>query len=302
MNRLSLRVAAVSGASGFVGRAVVRALTDDGWEVLRLVRRAAGAGEIAWDPDAGTIDEAGLEGIDAVVHLAAESIAGLWTPAKKRRILESRVRGTRLLATALAGLSEPPQTLVTASGVGYYGDAGDDLLTESSPAGDDFMARTCVAWEAAAAAASGIRVVHTRFGIVLHPAGGALRLMLPAFRLGLGARLGNGRQWLSWISLRDAARVVRFVIDRPDIAGGVNSVAPGAVRNADFTRTLASVLGRPAPFAIPAWALRTFSGGMADSLLLASQHAVPAVLTEKDFTFDQPYLRTALTEGLDANA
>jgi uncharacterized protein len=291
-----VRRVAISGAGGFIGHAVARSFAVAGWTVERLVRRQAGPGEISWDPDAGRVDRSALEGITAFIHLAGEPIAGIWTEAKKRRILESRARGTRLVAESIAALRSPPRILVSASGVGYYGDAGERLLTEDSPPGEDFLARVCREWERGTdpAADAGIRVVNTRFGIVLDPEGGALGLMLPAFRLGLGGKLGSGRQWMSWIGLRDAARVVRFAVATESLAGPVNATSPAPVRNAEFTRALGGSLRRPAFLAVPAVALRTFTGGMADSLLLASQRAVPAALERHGFRFEAPDLEDVL--------
>lgn len=293
---------AVSGAGGFVGSALTRSLGAEGVTVLRLVRREAGSGEISWDPDRGTIDRERLDGVDGVVHLAGESIAGVWTPARKRRILASRTLGTRLLATTLATLDRPPEVLVSASGVGYYGDAGDVELTEASPPGDDFLARVCVGWEQASepAARGGVRVVNTRFGLVLDPSGGALATMLPAFRLGLGARLGDGRQWLSWISLPDVVAVLRRALTDPSLYGPVNAVAPRPVRNREFTAALGKALHRPAVLAVPAPVLRAVTGGMADALLLASQKAVPAVLERAGFAFQTPTIDGLMGRVLDA--
>ncbi|MEX2584104.1 MAG: TIGR01777 family oxidoreductase [Gemmatimonadota bacterium] len=301
MTHATGRRVAVSGASGFIGGALVDSFRADGWEVLRLTRRRAGAEEVEWRPEAGYVDAARLEGIDAFVHLAGESINGLWTPGKKRAILESRARGTRLLATTLASLQRPPRIFVSASGVGYYGNAGEDVLREDSPPGDDFLARVCVAWEdgADAARAAGLRVVHPRFGLVLDPAGGALAMMMPAFRLGAGARLGSGRQWMSWISRTDAVRTVRFAIDQAEVSGAVNATSPQPVRNEEFTRALADEVDRPAFLRIPSFFLRNFTGGMGEALLLASQRAVPAALDAHGFAFEHPSIGTALAAGLD---
>jgi uncharacterized protein (TIGR01777 family) len=295
---VELRRVAITGAGGFIGQALTASLERDGIEVLRLVRHEPGRGEVRWDPDLGEIDATRLEGLDGVVHLAGENIASVWTPAKKRRIMESRAQGTRLLAQAIASLSRPPATLVSASGVGYYGDAGDAMLTESSPPGDDFLARVCVAWEEATrpAAAAGIRVVNTRFGLVIDPAGGALRLMLLPFRLGLGARLGSGTQWMSWIARVDVVRVLRFALATSELSGPVNAVSPHPVTNEEFTRILARSLRRPAAFAVPSFLLKTFTGGMAESLL-ASQRAVPAVLGSLGFSFERPSLADAIAGG-----
>lgn len=295
---------AITGASGFLGRPLRESFSRDGWEVLSLVRREPrAAGEVRWDPDNGWIDADALEGVDAVVHLAGESIFGIWTHVKKRRILASRVRGTGTLATTIANLRSPPRVLVSVSGVNYYGDAGDEVLREEHPPGHDFLADVCVAWERAAhpAAEAGIRVVHPRFGIVLDPGGGALRLMLPAFQLGLGARLGSGRQWMSWISHHDAVRVLRYAVSEETLAGPVNAVAPHPVRNVEFTRTLARAVRRPAPLAVPAFAIRTLTGSLGDQLLLASMRVVPELLLNHNFVFDHPTLDLALAAGLDGS-
>jgi hypothetical protein len=299
MEAVEVRRVAITGASGFIGQALTESLEGIGIEVLPLVRRQPEKGEIGWDPDREEIDTAALEGLDAVVHLAGENIASLWTPAKKRRIMESRARGTRLLANAIAGLSRPPPTLVSASGVGYYGDAGDTVLTEASPAGDDFLARVCVEWEDGTrpAAEAGVRVVNPRFGLVIHPAGGALRPMLLPFRLGLGARLGSGKQWMSWISRADVVRAIEFALRTRDLRGPVNAVSPEPVTNEEFTRTLARSLRRPAVLAVPSFVLKTFTGGMAEALLLASQRAMPVVLESRGFQFERPSLADALAGG-----
>ncbi|MQA91071.1 MAG: TIGR01777 family protein [Gemmatimonas sp.] len=292
---------AISGASGFIGSALSRLLEGDGWKVRRIVRRKPSGDEIEWRPTERWIDREALEGVDAVVHLAGESIFGVWTQSKKRRILESRTHGTRTIAEALTGLERPPQVLVSVSGVNYYGDAGDRTLREDDPAGTDFLARVCVAWEAAAqpAADAGIRVVHPRFGLVLDPAGGSLRLMLPFFRMGIGGRLGSGKQWMSWISRRDATRVIRSVMTTPSLEGPVNAVAPEPVRNEDFTRALADAVQRPAFLAVPDFVLRTFSWGMGETILLASQRAIPAALLDRGFSFEYPTIRSTLAAGLD---
>lgn len=296
---ISGRRIAVTGASGFLGVSLVAALKAEGAEVLKLVRRKASAGEISWNPAEGKIDAQALEGMDAVVHLAGEGIAGLWTRSKRRRILESREAGTRFLAETLAKLNRPPAVLVSASAVGYYGDAGETALTESSPPGEDFLARVCVAWEAGTrpAADAGIRIVHTRFGLILDHRGGALRLMLPIFRLGLGGRLGSGRQWMSWISLHDAIRAIRFALTTENVIGPFNTTTPHPVRNAEFTRILARSVRRPAVLAVPSFLLRTLTGGMADALLLPSQRALPQRLLEHGFEFEQPTLESAVSES-----
>lgn len=293
---------AVSGSSGFIGSAVVAALESDGVRVLRLVRRQSTASnEVAWDPDGGQIDSARLESIDAVVHLAGESIAGArWTAERKQRIRQSRVRGTRLVAGALAGLAAKPQVLVSGSAVGLYGDRGDDEIQESDGPGTGFLAEVGRDWEAAAdpARQAGIRVVHPRFGIVLHPSGGALAKMLPPFRLGLGSQLGNGRQWMSWISREDAISVIRAAIALPALSGPVNAVSPHPVRNAEFTSILAAALHRPAIAAVPAIVLDLMFGELAKAALLASQRAIPSRLLAVGHRFQDPDLGPALVKLL----
>jgi uncharacterized protein (TIGR01777 family) len=292
------RTVAVTGSTGLVGTALVRALAADGHRVVRLVRTrpAAAGGDVYWNPAKGEIDAAGLEGVDAVVHLAGESIAQLWTAERKRRIRESRVRGTRLLAEALAGLRGPPRVLVSGSATGFYGSRGDERLEEGAGPGTGFLADVAREWEAAAqpARARGIRVVHPRLGIVLSREGGALPKMLPPFRLGLGGKVGSGKQWLPWISEADVVGVLRFLMDTETLGGPVNTVAPGEVTNAEFTRTLGRVLGRPTFFPVPAAALRLATGEMGEQTLLASQRAVPAVLLRAGYRFRHPELEGAL--------
>lgn len=295
-----MRTVAVSGASGLIGSALTRSLTADGHAVRRLVRGRAAAGEIRWDPATGEIDLAALEGVDAVVHLAGEPAGARWTAAKKRRIRDSRVEGTRLLAGALAKLERPPSVLVSASAIGYYGDRGDERILEDSPPGEGFLPRVAAEWEAALRPAEqiGIRVVRLRTGIVLSREGGALRRLLLPFRLGVGGVLGSGSQWMSWISLDDVVSIIRFALERDDISGPVNAVAPEPVRNSEFTRTLARVLRRPAWIPVPAFALRLLFAGMADEALLASQRVVPARLLAAGFPFRHTQLESAIRAAL----
>jgi hypothetical protein len=289
----------VTGSSGLVGSALVTQLASDGHTVTRLVRskRGAGEGQVLWDPEARAIDSASLEGLDAVVHLAGESIAaGRWTAARKARILESRVKGTSLLAETLAGLRERPKVLVSASAVGYYGDRGEEALREESASGSGFLAGVCRQWEAAAAPAaqSGIRVVHPRFAMILSTAGGALQRLLLPFRLGLGGRLGSGRQFMSWIALDDAVGAICHALTHDDLQGPVNTASPTPVRNREFTTTLGRVLRRPTVFPLPAFAARLAFGQMADELLLASQRVEPAKLLAGGYQFGFPDLESAL--------
>lgn len=294
---------AISGASGFLGSALAAALRRDGVRVLPLVRGEADptAGEVAWDPARGTIAREQLEGVGAVVHLAAESIDGRWTAAKKRRLRESRIQGTRLLAETLASLSRPPEVLVSASAVGIYGaDRGDERLDETCAPGSDFLAGVAVEWEAAAepAARAGVRVVYPRFAMILDEDGGALGRMLPVFRLGGGGRMGSGRQWMSWISREDAVRAIRFLIERADLRGPVNVTAPEPVSNADFTAELGRALHRPAVLAVPEAALHLAFGEMADATILASQRVLPERLLEAGFDFLHPRLDRAFASIL----
>ena len=293
---------ALTGAGGLIGSALARRLTSEGYRVSPLVRRTAGAGEIPWDPEAGTLDPADLEGVDAVVHLAGENVGARWTPARKARIRSSRIRGTDLLSAALSRLPTRPAVLVSASAIGIYGDRGDEVLNESSSPGDsnDFLASLGQEWEAAAAPArqAGIRVVHPRFGIVLSRHGGALKKMLLPFRLGLGGRLGNGAQWMSWVALDDAVSAIVHLLTKQTLDGPVNVTAPTPLRNRDFTRILGETLSRPTPFPVPAAALRLVFGPMADGTLLASTRVAPQRLVASGFRFAHPDLESALLHVL----
>ena len=296
-------IVAVTGASGLVGSALRRALAAQGHDVLPLVRGAPPApGErvVRWDPAAGTLAAADLEGVDAVVHLAGERIAGRWTAAKKARIRDSRVRSTALLAGTLARLARPPRVLVSASAVGWYGDRGDEILTEGSPPGTGFLAEVCREWEAATgpAALVGIRVAHLRIGMVLSRRGGGLAALLPAFRLGLGGAVGRGVQWMSWIALDDLVGALVHALGADTLAGPVNAVAPHPVTNREFTRTLGRVLRRPAFLPFPALAARLLLGEMANALLLASVRALPLRLTASGYAFEHPQLDGALRAEL----
>lgn len=289
----------VSGAHGLVGKALIKSLTRDGHDVLSLVRRerVVGKPEIEWHPNRGQIDAQHLEGFDVVIHLAGESIAsGRWTDDKKLKIRESRVKGTTLLSESLARLSRPPATFISASAIGYYGNRGDELLTEQSAPGKGFLSEVCVAWEKAtgAAEAKGIRTVHARFGIILDTDGGALEKMLTPFRMGVGGKLGDGKQWMSWIALDDVVRGLRFLIDNQTVRGAVNFTAPNAVTNAEFTKTLGSVLSKPTILPVPAFAARLAFGEMADALLLSSARVEPSRLQDEGFKFEYSDLPQAL--------
>lgn len=289
----------VSGATGLVGKALTKSLTNDGHEVVRLVRRERSPGslEIEWHPDQGRIDAQHLEGLDAVVHLAGESIAaGRWSDARKRSIRESRTKGTSLLSESLASLSQPPKVFLSASAIGYYGNRGDELLKEISAPGSDFLADVCVKWEAATkpAVEKGIRTVCTRFGIILDSDGGALAKMLTPFRMGIGGKVGDGTQWMSWIVLEDVVAALKFLIADESTSGPVNIVTPNPVTNSEFTRTLGRTLARPTIFPMPAFGARLAFGEMADALLLSSQKVEPSVLQDKGFRFSWPTLAPAL--------
>jgi uncharacterized protein (TIGR01777 family) len=292
---------AVTGASGLIGGALVPALRSGGHEVLRLVRREPrGGDEVRWDPALRSIDAARLEGLDAVVHLSGENIAdGRWTDAKKARLRSSRVGSTRFLSETLAGLARKPSVLVSGSAVGYYGDRGDTWVTEADPPATDFFGRLSVEWEAAAAHAAhaGIRVVHPRTGIVLCPAGGALGEMLLPFKLGVGGKVGSGRQYFSWIALDDVVGVIHHLLARSDLSGPVNACSPEPVTNAELTKTLGHVLSRPTLVPVPGFALRIAFGEVADALL-ASTRMKPERLLATGYRFRFPELEGALRHVL----
>jgi uncharacterized protein (TIGR01777 family) len=295
--------ALVTGSTGLVGSTLVSFLTTGGHQVTRLVRSTPrpGQAEVSWHPDTGSIATPGLEGIDAVVHLAGESIAsGRWTAEKKARIRDSRVQGTRLLCDALAQLVNPPKVLVSASAIGYYGDRGAEVLRENSRPGREFLADVCRAWEAATEPAiqRGIRVVNLRLGMVLSAAGGALAKMLLPFKMGLGGVIGSGQQYMSWITLDDLLGVIHHALVTDSLRGPVNAVAPNPVTNREFTRTLGRVLRRPTLLPLPAFAARAVFGEMADALLLASTRVEPARLQETNYTFRYPELADALRHVL----
>ncbi|MGQ0431467.1 MAG: TIGR01777 family oxidoreductase [Microthrixaceae bacterium] len=294
----------VSGSSGLIGTALRQSLEADGHSVIRLVRNGAeGPGLVRWDIDRGEIDTASLKGIDAVVHLAGEGIGDKrWTPDQKRKILDSRTQGTTLLAEALASLTAKPAVLVSGSAIGFYGDRGDELLTEQSGPGTGFLTDVARAWEAAAqpVEAAGIRLVKIRTGIVLDRNGGALAKMASIGKLGLLGKLGSGTQWMSWVALVDHVRAVRFLIER-EISGPVNVTAPAPVTNAVFTKALGRVLHRPTVIPVPRFGPKLLLGSeLAEALLLEGQRVMPQVLVEAGFEFRYDDLETALRRIFDA--
>jgi uncharacterized protein (TIGR01777 family) len=297
----------ITGSGGLVGRALVRSLLADGHSVTRLVRggaqqfRTPGSAAVEWNPESGQIDAKELEGHDAAVHLAGEPVAeGRWDDEKKRRILESRVKGTRLLAETLAGLKEKPRVLVSASAIGFYGDRGSEVLREESASGEGFLSEVCREWEKATLAASqaGVRVVHVRIGFVLSGEGGGLQKMLTPFRLGVGGKVGSGRQYISWITLEDLVRIIRRAIEDESLRGPVNAVAPVAVTNEEFTKALGRVLGRPTILPVPTFALRLAFGEVADAVMLSSTRVEPARLNASGFDFKHTDIEGALRSVL----
>jgi len=293
----------ISGASGFLGSNLAAFLSTGGHDIHRLVRgRAASPGQVPWDPMAGKIDPAALEGFDAVVHFSGESFErGRWTAAKKARILTSRETSTRFLARTLAGLRKPPAVLLSASAVGFYGNRGEEVLTETAAAGTGFLAEVCRRWEAAAepAGSIGIRVVHPRIGVVLSPASGYLRRLLPYFRLGLGMRVASGNQWISWVALDDLLYAMQLLLES-SLSGPVNVTSPNPTRNADLARTLGRVLHRPAGLPAPASLVGALFGEKGREALLSSTRAVPAKLLAAEFRFSWAPLEDALRRCLGA--
>jgi len=292
----------VSGGTGLIGRALVRSLEEDQHEVTLLARsEGVKAPRILWDPERGVMDPRLLEGFDAVVHLAGESIAnGRWTAAIKERISESRTRGTFFLADALAKSVRPPKVMVCASAVGFYGNRGEERLTEGSLPGKGYLPEVCQAWESACspAVAKGIRVANLRFGVVLSPQGGALKKMLLPFKFGLGGKIGSGQQWWSWVSLEDVVGALRHVLSTDNLSGPINVTAPVSVRNADFTKMLGRALHRPAFLPLPAFAATLVLGEMAEALLLASANVEPKKLLASGYLFRHPTLAQALPQLL----
>jgi uncharacterized protein (TIGR01777 family) len=288
----------ITGTTGLIGSSLIPFLTTAGHEVASLVRASPSSdgSEFAWNPDTGELDAAAFEGADAVVHLAGETIEGRWTDAKKRKIEESRVRGTSLMSQTLAGLPSPPGVLVASSAVGYYGNRGDEVLTEASTRGSGFLADVCQKWEEATAPAAekGIRVVNLRTAPVLTPRGGPLARLLTPFRLGLGGPVGSGDQYFPWISIDDIVGAIYHGIATDSLSGPVNAVAPEQVTNRAFGKTLGRVLGRPAVVPLPAFAVRLIFGQMGDELLLSGQRVKPEELVESGYEFRFPTLEGAL--------
>jgi uncharacterized protein len=293
----------ISGATGLVGEGLSAGLRRDGHEVARLVRPGGEmrGGDVRWDPPGGSFDAAAAEGADAVVNLAGASIAdGRWNESRKQILRSSRVEATLHLVAALAKLKQPPRTLVSASAIGYYGDRGEELLTEESLPGTDFLSQLARDWEAAAARAeqSQIRTVTLRFGVILAAHGGALAKMLTPFKLGAGGKIGTGRQWMSWLTLGEAVGLVRYALDTANLHGAVNAVSPTPVRNIEFTRALGQAVHRPTIFPMPAFVARAAFGEMADALLLSSQRVIPRRLHEAGYQFRAPELDGALQAAL----
>jgi uncharacterized protein len=290
----------MSGASGLIGSALMPSLEVNGYEVTRLVRKdPAAGGEIAWNP-AQPLDPELVSGFDSVIHLSGESILARWTQARKKRIVESRVGTTGTLSEALVKAPQRPRSFLCASAVGYYGTRGDEILDEESSSGKQFASELARQWEAATqpAANAGIRTVHLRFGAALSKEGGALGKMLLPFGLGLGGKTGDGRQWMPWVAITDVLGAILWILNHESLSGPVNLVSPNPVSNADFAKTLAAVLRRPAFFSIPAFAVKFAFGEMGEEILLGSQRVSPAKLVASGYVFQQPDLRRALEEIL----
>jgi uncharacterized protein (TIGR01777 family) len=287
----------ISGASGLIGTQLVAKLSNSGHEVVRLVRRSSKSGEIQWNPKTGTLDAAALEGVDAVIHLSGAGIGDKrWTSGYRKEILDSRTATTALLATTMASLSRKPSVFLSGSAIGIYGARNDEQLTEVSTHGTGFLAEVCEQWEAAAKPAvdAGVRTVYLRTGIVLSPKGGALKKLLPLFKLGVGGKFGNGKQWQSWISIDDEIGAIEYLLTA-NVSGAVNLTAPNPVTNAEFTKVLASVLKRPAIVPVPTFAPKILLGGeLADALLFTGQRVIPAALNASGYTFKHTTLESAL--------
>ena len=290
----------VSGSSGTVGTHLLRVLSSDSSDIWRLVRsRAEGENLIFWDPEGGHVDDPSLlEGFDAVVHLSGENIVCRWTEKKKNSIRRSRILSTRYLVSLFSGLQDPPKSFICASAVGYYGDRGEERLTERSEVGSGFLPDTCLEWENEANRASdlGVRVINLRMGVVLSPEGGMLSSLLLPFKMGLGGVIGSGDQYLSWISIEDLSRMIVYLLEREEVRGPVNAVSPNPVTNREFTTALATVLRRPAWFAIPAFAVRLFFGEMGRSTMLAGSMVFPEKLLSSGYEFLHKDLRPTLED------
>jgi uncharacterized protein (TIGR01777 family) len=287
----------ISGATGFIGKPLTEKLLARGHEITRL-SRSYGTPGLHWDPIKRELHTNRLEGYDAVIHLSGESIAGRFTAAKKKRIMESRREGTQFLVETLLTLKNPPKHFISSSAIGYYGNRNDEELTESSGPGTDFLAEVCKAWEAATEPlkAKGIRVANIRTGIVLDPKGGALEKLLLPFKLGAGGPIGSGKQWWSWIMLEDLLNIYIYALENESISGAINAAAPNATRNKDFVKALGKAMHRPSFMPLPSFAVKLLLGEMGDALLLSSQHVIPKKLTDSGFTFKHPNLE----EGLES--
>ncbi len=306
---MSQNIVAISGSSGLLGKSLTSALTEDSWVVRPMVRerpRSEVSGAVYWNPVRQEIDPEGLNGVSAVIHLAGANVAaGRWTDERKAEIRDSRVLGTRLLAGTIAQLEQPPSVFVAASAIGIYGDRGAEPVTEESAPGSGFLADVCRAWESEMEpiARAGVRLVVLRIGIVLAKDGGALAKMITPFSMGAGGRVGSGEQYMSWVSLADVVRMIRFAIDQPGVEGIYNAVAPEPVTNESFTRTLGTVLNRPAVVPLPAFAARLMLGReMANALLLGGARVIPKRFEEGGFQWQHPALEPALRAAIDEPA
>ena len=295
----------ITGASGLVGSALVSALRADGAEVTRAVRSSPGAGEIEWHPNHDEIDPATLNGFDAIINLAGEGIAeGRWTDEKKRKIRDSRVNGTHLLSEAMAKLARKPRAFLCASATGFYGDRGDELLDEESESGGGFLAGVCREWEKASepAAKAGVRVVNLRFGPILAREGGMMAKLLTPFKMGVGGKVGSGKQYISWVAIDDVVGAIKLALSNDTLRGPLNVVSPNPVTNEEFTATLGHVLSRPTVMSMPAFAARLAFGEMADEMLLVSQRVAPKKLTEAKYQFRLPQLKGTFRKYLSQKA
>lgn len=294
---------AITGSTGLVGKKITAELKAAGHQVVKLVRKVSNAeNEFLWNPDTDKIDAKAFEGVDAVIHLAGESIASKrWSSEQKMKIKQSRVKGTKLIASTLAAMDNPPCVLVSASAIGFYGDRGAEMLTEESKTGDGFLAAVCREWEDATrdAESKGVRVVHARLGVVLSKEGGALKMMLPPFLMGAGGPLGDGKQYMSWIDLDDAAKAFIYLATEGKASGAVNLVAPNPETNANFTKTLAKVIHRPAFFPVPTFGVKALFGEMGEELLLSSNRVSANKLVNSGFKFTYPDLESALKHELN---